>query len=187
MDFKALFNLKNKVVFITGGGRGIGQSLANGFYNCGANVSICDQNDEGMKETETILKESKIENQNYTKSIVDVRDKKSIAEAISKTEKELGPIEVAINCAGIANANPAEEMSQDQWQNMFDINLSGVFFSCQEEAKTMMKRKKGSIINIASMSGIIVNRGLKQVHYNSSKAAVIHLTKALQWIGLTME
>ena len=56
MDFKALFNLKNKVVFITGGGRGIGQSLANGFYNCGANVSICDQNDEGMKETEVILK-----------------------------------------------------------------------------------------------------------------------------------
>lgn len=184
MDFKALFNLKNKVVFITGGGRGIGQSLANGFYNCGANVSICDQNDEGMKETETILKESKIENQNFIKSIVDVRDKKSIAEAISKTEKELGPIEVAINCAGIANANPAEEMSQDQWQNMFDINLSGVFFSCQEEAKTMMKRKKGSIINIASMSGIIVNRGLKQAHYNSSKAGVIHLTKslAMDWV-----
>jgi len=184
LDFKTLFNLKDKVVFITGGGRGIGQSLANGFYSCGANISICDQNEEGMNETETILKESEIKDQNFVKSVVDVRDKKSIADAIFKTEKELGPIEVAINCAGIANANPAEEMSQDQWQNMFDINLSGVFYSCQEEAKTMIKRKKGSIINIASMSGIIVNRGLKQVHYNSSKAGVIHLTKslAMDWV-----
>ena len=184
MDFKTLFNLKNKNVFITGGGRGIGQSLTNGFYNCGANVSICDQNEEDMKETETILNESEIQDQHFIKSIVDVRDKESIAVAISKTEKELGPIDIAINCAGIANANPAEGMSQDQWQNMFDINLSGVFYSCQEEAKAMMKRKKGSIINIASMSGIIVNRGLKQVHYNSSKAGVIHLTKslAMDWV-----
>ena len=67
---------------------------------------------------------------------------------------------------------------------MFDINLTGLFYSCQEEAKVMIKRKKGSIINIASMSGSIVNRGLKQVHYNSSKAGVIHLTKslAMEWV-----
>ncbi len=66
---------------------------------------------------------------------------------------------------------------------MFDINLTGLFYSCQEEAKVMIGRKKGSIINIASMSGSIVNRGLKQVHYNSSKAGVIHLTKslAMEW------
>jgi len=68
---------------------------------------------------------------------------------------------------------------------MFDINLTGLFYSCQEEAKVMISRKKGSIINIASMSGSIVNRGLKQVHYNSSKAGVIHLTKslAMEWIS----
>ena len=68
---------------------------------------------------------------------------------------------------------------------MFDINLTGLFYSCQAEANVMIGRKKGSIINIASMSGSIVNRGLKQVHYNSSKAGVIHLTKslAMEWIS----
>jgi len=136
---------------------------------------------EGLKETQNKIR-------NLNKEIIisdgDVRESKDIREAITKTEKELGPIEVSFNSAGIANANPAEELSYEQWQNMFDINLSGIFFSCQEEAKVMMKRKKGSIINIASMSGTIVNRGLKQVHYNSSKAGVIHLTKslAMEWI-----
>ena len=134
-----------------------------------------------MKETK-----KKIEDLNKQTIILDgdVRKSSDIKSAILETEKKLGSLDVAFNSAGIANANPAEELTQEQWQNMFDINLSGIFFSCQEEAKVMMKRKKGSIINIASMSGIIVNRGLKQVHYNSSKAGVIHLTKslAMEWI-----
>ena len=176
-----LFNIKDKVIFVTGAGRGIGQTVALGYAASGAKVSCFDMNLEGLKETQ-----SKIRNLN--KEIIisdgDVRESKDIREAITKTEKELGPIDVSFNSAGIANANPAEELSHEQWQNMFDINLSGIFFSCQEEAKVMMKRKKGSIINIASMSGTIVNRGLKQVHYNSSKAGVIHLTKslAMEWI-----
>ena len=65
-----------------------------------------------------------------------------------------------------------------QWQRVFDINTTGVFLSCQAEAKVMLPRKEGSIVNIASMSGTIVNRGILQVHYNASKAAVIHLTKS---------
>ena len=98
----------------------------------------------------------------FNSSIVDVRNKKEIEEAIINRNKS-GTIEIAINLAGIANANPAEELSPEQWQTMFDINLTGLFYSCQEEAKVMISRKKGSIINIASMSGSIVNRGLKQV------------------------
>ena len=98
-------------------------------------------------------------------------------------EKQLGPLSVALNCAGIANAAPAEEMALEQWQRVLDINLTGVFLSCQAEAKVMLPRKQGSIVNIASMSGVIVNRGLMQAHYNASKAAVIHLSKslAMEW------
>ena len=75
-------------------------------------------------------------------------------------------------------------MELDQWQTMMDINLTGLFLSCQAEARAMLARGKGSIVNIASMSGVIVNRGLKQVHYNTSKAGVIHLTKslAMEWV-----
>jgi len=113
----------------------------------------------------------------------DVTDDAALSDAISAAETTLGPITVAGNCAGIANAAPAEAMGAEQWQRMIDVNLTGVFRSCQAEARVMLPRGRGSIMNIASMSGVIVNRGLTQAHYNSSKAAVIHLTKslAMEW------
>jgi NAD(P)-dependent dehydrogenase (short-subunit alcohol dehydrogenase family) len=83
----------------------------------------------------------------------------------------------------VANAEPAETLSLEAWQKLYDVNVSGVFLSCQAEAAVMLPRARGAIINIASMSGSIVNRGLTQAHYNSSKAAVIHLSKslAMEW------
>jgi NAD(P)-dependent dehydrogenase (short-subunit alcohol dehydrogenase family) len=90
-----------------------------------------------------------------------------------------------VNAAGIANANPCEEMSEEQYQTLMDINMKGVWLSCQAEARAMLAHGKGgSIVNIASMSGVIVNRGLTQVHYNASKAGVIHMSKsmAMEWV-----
>jgi NAD(P)-dependent dehydrogenase (short-subunit alcohol dehydrogenase family) len=103
--------------------------------------------------------------------------------AVTRVETELGPLRLAVNCAGIANAAPAEDMDLAQWQRVIDINLTGVFLSCQAEARAMLPHRDGSIVNIASMSGVIVNRGLLQAHYNASKAAVIHLSKslAMEW------
>jgi len=74
-------------------------------------------------------------------------------------------------------------MDLAQWQRVIDINQTGVFLSCQAQARAMLPRHEGSIVNIASMSGVIVNRGLLQAHYNASKAAVIHLSKslAMEW------
>ena len=76
-------------------------------------------------------------------------------------------------------------MESEQWQRVIDINLTGVWNSCKAEAELMLESGGGSIINIASMSGIIVNRGLDQAHYNCSKAGVIHLSKslAMEWVG----
>jgi NAD(P)-dependent dehydrogenase (short-subunit alcohol dehydrogenase family) len=76
-------------------------------------------------------------------------------------------------------------MEEDQYQTLMDINLKGVFLSCQAEARAMLKHGKGSIINIASMSGVIVNKGLDQAHYNASKAGVIHMSKslAMEWVS----
>jgi NAD(P)-dependent dehydrogenase (short-subunit alcohol dehydrogenase family) len=88
-----------------------------------------------------------------------------------------------VNCAGVADAAPAETMSREQWQRVYDIDVTGVFLSCQAEFASMINSGGGSIVNIASMSGSIVNRGLLQVHYNSAKAAVVHLSKslAMEW------
>ena len=107
-----------------------------------------------------------------------------LARAVAQAEKALGPIGVAVNAAGIANAAPAEDMLLDQWQRMLDINLTGIFLSCQAQARAMLPRKRGAIVNIASMSGSIVNRGIQQSHYNTAKAGVVHLTKslAMEWV-----
>jgi NAD(P)-dependent dehydrogenase (short-subunit alcohol dehydrogenase family) len=106
-----------------------------------------------------------------------------LAAAVARVESELGPLGLAVNSAGIANAAPAEEMSLEQWQRVIDIDLTGVFLSCQAEARAMLGHGRGSIVNIASMSGTIVNRGLLQAHYNAAKSAVVHLTKslAMEW------
>ena len=176
-----LFRLDGEVALVTGAGSGIGQRLAIGLAEAGADVACFDlPNSAGLADTAKFIKAI-----GRTALVVtgNVTDAASLTGAIDKLERELGELSVAVNCAGIANAIAAEEMPLDQWQRMLDVNLTGIFLSAQAEAKVMLPRGRGSIVNIASMSGSIVNRGLLQAHYNTSKAGVIHLTKslAMEW------
>jgi len=182
LDSRALFLLTEQTALVTGAGSGIGQRIAQGLAQVGADVACLDRReDDGLLETQALIEAA---GQNALLVTADVTEKGSVIEAVAQTDAELGPLSVAVNSAGIANANPAEEMEIDQWQSMIDINLTGLLLSCQAEANAMLAHGSGSIINIASMSGVIVNRGLKQVHYNTSKAGVIHLTKsmAMEWV-----
>lgn len=175
-----LFSLTNNVAFVTGAGSGIGQRLAVGLAEAGADVACFDlPSSQGLVETEAKIRDL---GRRAFIATGDVRKKEDLDAAIAALERELGPLSVALNCAGIANAYPAEELALTEWQRMLDINLTGIFLSCQAEAQVMLGRG-GSIVNIASMSGIIVNRGLLQAHYNASKAGVIHLSKslAMEW------
>lgn len=176
-----LFSLERKTAFVTGAGSGIGQCIALGLAEAGASVGCFDlPSSKGLNGTVEQIKGLGREAIALTGDVTRAAD---LRQAIDALEKELGPLSVALNSAGIANAAPAEEMPLAQWQGVIDINLTGLFLSCQAEGSVMLPRKQGSIVNIASMSGIIVNRGLMQVHYNSSKAAVIHLSKslAMEW------
>jgi len=176
-----LFSLERKTAFVTGAGSGIGQRIALGLAEAGASVGCFDlPSSKGLNGTVEQIKGLGREAIALTGDVTRAAD---LRQAIDALEKELGPLSVALNSAGIANAAPAEEMPLEQWQGVIDINLTGLFLSCQAEGSVMLPRKQGSIVNIASMSGIIVNRGLMQVHYNSSKAAVIHLSKslAMEW------
>lgn len=177
-----LFDLGGRVALVTGAGSGIGQRIALGLAQCGADVACLDRRtDNGLADSEALIQKA---GRKVLPLAVDVTEKGALADAVEKTESTLGPLAVAVNAAGIANANPAEELKEDQYQTLMDINLKGVFLSCQAEARAMLKHGAGSIINIASMSGVIVNRGLMQVHYNASKAGVIHMTKslAMEWV-----
>ncbi|CAI3945666.1 NAD(P)-dependent dehydrogenase [Commensalibacter communis] len=176
-----LFSLSGQNAFVTGAGSGIGQKIALYLAKAGANVGCFDlPNSAGLADTAEQVK--KLGRQ----SIIltgDVTNPDDLEKSVNQVETELGNLSLAVNCAGIANANPAEEMSIEQWQRLYDINVKGLFLSCQAEARLMLKHGRGSIVNIASMSGVIVNRGLMQAHYNSAKAAVIHMTKsmAVEW------
>ena len=176
------FSLKGNVAFITGAGSGIGQAIAIGIAQSGADIALFDLKiSEGLLETKRRVEEAGRKAICIAGSVT-VED--DLVKAVNQVEEELGPLTIAVNSAGIADANPAEKMELSQWQNMIDVDLTGVFLSCKTEANVMLKRKKGAIINIASMSGSIANHGLNQVHYNSAKAGVIHLTKslAMEWV-----
>lgn len=176
-----LFRLDNQVAFVTGAGSGIGQRLAIGLAEAGADVACFDlPASEGLKQTIAGIEAL---GRRALALQGTVTSEPEIAAAVAACESGLGPISVAVNCAGIANAGAAETMPLEQWQRMLDINLTGVFLSAKTEAQVMLPRRRGSIVNVASMSGTIVNRSIQQIHYNTSKAGVIHLTKslAMEW------
>lgn len=176
-----LFQLKGETAFVTGAGSGIGQRIAVGLAEAGAAVACFDlASSPGLDDTV-----ARIEALGRRGLALrgDVTQGDDLTAAVAATERDLGALGIALNAAGIANATAAEDMPLEQWQRLMKINVEGVFLSCQAQARVMLPRKRGSIINIASMSGSIVNRGLLQAHYNSSKAAVIHLSKslAMEW------
>jgi NAD(P)-dependent dehydrogenase (short-subunit alcohol dehydrogenase family) len=174
------FSLDDRVAMVTGAASGIGRQIALGLAECGAHVACLDLPGSTLEE---VVSEVKAAGRNAVAVPGDVTSPDDLASAVRQAEAELGPLRLAVNSAGIANAAPAEEMDLDQWRRVLDINVTGVFLSCQAQSRAMLGHGHGSIVNIASMSGSIVNRGLLQAHYNASKAAVVHLSKslAMEW------
>ncbi|WP_145008295.1 SDR family oxidoreductase [Pseudomonas oryzihabitans] len=176
-----LFDLGGQTAFVTGAGSGIGQAIAVGLAEAGANVACFDL--PGSRDLAGTVERIQAHGRRALALEGSVTSAADLATAVARAEAELGPLSLAVNSAGIANAQPAEELELERWQRMLDINLTGVMLSCQAQAQVMLPRGHGAIVNIASMSGSIVNRGLLQAHYNTSKAGVIHLTKslAMEW------
>lgn len=170
------FSLKNQVGIVTGGGQGLGKAFCLAFAEAGADVVVAEMNQEtGPMTVAEIQKLGR-------RSIfiqTDVRQKASIEAMVAKTVAEFGKIDFLMNNAGIVKWKEAEDVPEADWMEVMQINLNGLFFCCQAVAKQMIKQGGGRIINIASMSGLIVNYPQCQASYNTSKAGVIHLTKSL--------
>jgi NAD(P)-dependent dehydrogenase (short-subunit alcohol dehydrogenase family) len=172
------FRLDDQVALVTGAASGIGRAIAVGLAEAGAAVGCLDRGDVAGTLAEITSGGGRA-----CALSADVTDGTALDAAVDALQRELGPLRLAVNGAGIANAAPAEAMDAAQWQTVIDVNLGGVFKSCQAEGRALLANGGGAIVNIASMSGSIVNRGLTQVHYNASKAAVIHVSKslAMEW------
>lgn len=169
--------LDGKKIFVTGGARGIGKSVATAFAEAGADLAIVDVDIEEAKKTAAELAEN-----HKIKAIAvqtDVTDEAQVNSMIETVVSELGGLNAAFCNAGICINVPADEMTYAQWKKVIDINLSGVFLTATAAGKYMLANGGGSIINTASMSGHIVNVPQPQCAYNASKAGVIMLTKSL--------
>ncbi|HZG65240.1 MAG TPA: SDR family NAD(P)-dependent oxidoreductase, partial [Herpetosiphonaceae bacterium] len=136
------FRLDGQTAFVTGAGSGIGQGIALGLAQAGANVACFDlPASAGLPD---VVSQIQRLGRNAISLTGDVTQAADLERAIARSEAELGSLDVAVNCTGIANATPAEDMPLDQWQRMLDINLTGVFLSCQAEARVMLPRTRGS-------------------------------------------
>lgn len=164
-----------KTAIITGAARGIGRACAELFAVHGYQVLI---NYHRSEEAATELARS-LRAQGYPVALfrADVRSRPQVDRMVEYCLKELGPIDLLINNAGIAQSRLFIDLSADEWQAMIDTNLTGVFHCTQSVLRTMLPRRQGKIINIASMWGQV--GASCEVHYSAAKAGVIGLTKAL--------
>lgn len=165
--------LKDKVVIITGGARGIGLAAVNKFLQEGADVTIWDISEEDGKKA---LKSLEGKGNVYF-SKVDTTSPESVQEALSEQLKRSSKIDVLVNNAGITRDATVKKMTLAEWQQVIDVNLTGVFNCTQAIVPTMIEQASGCIINTSSVVGLYGNFG--QANYSATKSGLIGLTKTL--------
>jgi NAD(P)-dependent dehydrogenase (short-subunit alcohol dehydrogenase family) len=170
------FSLEGQVGIVTGGGQGLGKVFCHAFAEVGADVVVAELNPETgpvtVDEIRALGRESLFVQ-------TDVRDRNSVQAMVDATLAKFGKIDFLMNNAGIVQHLEAEKVDEVGWRDVLDVNVTGLFFCCQAVGREMIKQRSGRIVNIASMSGLIVNYPQCQASYNTSKAAVIHLTRSL--------
>ena len=170
------YDLTGRVALVTGAGRGIGLEIARTLAAAGADIVVAEFNAETGEEA---VREIEKGGRKAFFVPLDVRDPKSVRAMTEAVYERVEAVDILVNNAGIALNTPAEETSDDGWLDVMNVNLNGVFWCCREVGKKMLARNQGVIVNIASMSGLIVNKPQPQAAYNASKAGVILLTKSL--------
>jgi NAD(P)-dependent dehydrogenase (short-subunit alcohol dehydrogenase family) len=170
------FRLENQVAVVTGGARGIGLAITTVLAGAGATVVIADLDPALGKQSARQLQErgSRVEFRP-----LDVTQSAQVDRLATSLVEHYGQVDILVNNAGICRNTPALETPDEEWLHVFDVNVNGVFWCSRAFGRVMARQGRGSIINIASMSGIIVNKPQPQAAYNASKAAVTHLTKSL--------
>jgi NAD(P)-dependent dehydrogenase (short-subunit alcohol dehydrogenase family) len=170
-----------RVAVVTGGARGIGLAVVEAVAARGVDVLCVDHPSADFTAFEEACAAADVR---FGHVGVDVRDQAAVRDAVARAS-ELGPVSYAVNCAGVDGLEPSAGMSAEVWNRVVDTDLDGVMFACQAEHR-LMTEHGGSIVNVASMSGHVVNRGVTHAAYGAAKAGVIHLSRALavEWAPL---
>lgn len=180
MSILRKFSLAGKTALVTGGASGIGESFAFALAEAGASVAVADLNQARAEHVAALLRGLGRDSMALR---VDVTQVDRVTSMVSAVIEEWGVLDIAVNNAGVALRDRAERMSEDYWDRTLNVDLKGVFFCCREEARHMLARGRGSIVNTASMSARIVNRPQCHVPYNAAKAGVVQMTRtcAAEW------
>jgi NAD(P)-dependent dehydrogenase (short-subunit alcohol dehydrogenase family) len=182
MHVKDLFDITGKVAIVTGGGRGLGQQIAEGFAEAGANVVVCSRNVEACVVVSEKLKQLGVDSFALK---CDVSNPEDVKNVVNKTVEKFGRIDILVNNSGASWGAPVEEMPLEAWQKVMNVNVTGTFLMSQAVGRVMIEQKSGKIINIASVAGLKGSnpKYMNAIGYNSSKGAVITFTKdlAVKW------
>ena len=170
------FSLAGRTALVTGATRGLGRAFARALAEAGADVVIHGRDSAAADEVR-----SEIEALGRTANVVlgDLNGRAAVQDVVREAYAAAGEIDILINNAGACVHRPALDVTDDEWAHVIDTNLTALWRMSQEVGAHMVARKKGSIVNIGSISGMIVNRPQMQPAYNASKAAVHQLTKSL--------
>lgn len=182
MNVMDLFDLTGKTALITGGGRGLGAQIAEGFAEAGANIILCSRKVEACQEKADRLAKLGVKTLALS---CDISKPEDVHKVIEETVKEFCSIDILVNNSGATWGAPAEEMPLDAWQKVINVNVTGTFLMSQAAGKIMIEQRSGKIINIASVAGLggTDPRVMDTIGYNTSKGAVITMTKdlAVKW------
>lgn len=163
-------DLSNRVALVTGSTRGIGRAIAGALADCGARVAIVGRD---LARAEGVAEEIG----DARGFACDVADVASVNALVADVEKAFGSLDILVNNAGLTRDNIMMRLSDDDWDAVIDANLRGAFVATRAAVRGMMKRRWGRVINIASVVGLIGNKG--QANYAASKAGLIGLTKSV--------
>jgi galactitol 2-dehydrogenase (L-tagatose-forming) len=176
MDYRNAFDLTGAVAVVTGGSRGIGFEAAMALGACGAKVVLGSRDRTVLEESVGKLVKAGVDASLF---VLDVTDSAAVTKAADTIVAEHGKVDILINSAGIARLNSALETSDAEWRAVMDLNVNGMFWCCRAFGRHMVAAGKGAIVNLGSMSGLIINRPQTAPSYMASKGAVHMLTKAL--------
>ena len=166
--------LKDKVALVTGGGQGIGRVIGDNLAKSGAHVVLGDIN---LENAEKSAKAILANGGSASATLLNVADPENVKEVFDSIVKEFKPLDILVNNAGITKDGLFVRMKEDDWDRVLAVNLKGSFLCGQQAAKQMMKQRQGTIVNIASIVGVMGNAG--QANYSASKAGLIGLTKTM--------
>src|SRR5215213_6838666 len=174
---RELFDLTGKTAIVTGGSRGIGVEMAEALAEAGASLMLCARREEWLNETVEEFRGKGFQTEGMP---ADVSKAEDVQAVVDETVRRFGKVDVLINNAGISWGNMPESMPLEKWQKVLDVNLTGCFLFAQAAGREMLKQKSGSIINIASISGLTSSaNGPFYAGYAASKAGLIGLTREL--------